>query len=113
MNGGNVVSPRVLYPRFGETVGKVSRVDWLFGLDEEDPWVKTYVVVHRLRTTSRLAVYFLLYSWRANSNVVRYRPRPFGREIDDDTGSLTGPRYFTRLTSFKSYQKGSIRHWSP
>jgi len=44
MNGGNVVSPRALYPQFGETVGKVSGVDWLFGLDETDPWVKTYVI---------------------------------------------------------------------
>jgi len=44
MNGGNIVSPRALYSQFGETVGKVSGVDWLFGLDETDPWVKTYVI---------------------------------------------------------------------
>jgi hypothetical protein len=37
------VLPRALYPRFGETAGKMSGVDWLFGLDETDPWVKTYV----------------------------------------------------------------------
>ena len=48
MNGGTVVSPRALYPQFGEAAGKVSGVDWLFGLDEMDPWVKTYVTIHRL-----------------------------------------------------------------
>ena len=50
MNGGNVVPPRALCLQFGETSGKVSGVDWLFGLDEVDPWVKTYVI-HCPRTT--------------------------------------------------------------
>ena len=54
MNGGNVMSPRTLYPRFGEAAGKVSGVDWLFALDEADPWVKTYVVSHRPSTATRL-----------------------------------------------------------
>ena len=70
MNGGKVISPRALYSQFGETVGKVSGVDWLFGLDESDPWVKTYVLIHSPRTIARLVVYFLPHSWRANSNVV-------------------------------------------
>ena len=71
------MSPRVLYPRFGETAGKASGVDWLFGLDEADPWVKTYVVVHCPRTTICLGGYSLSpYSWRANSNVVRYQLHP-------------------------------------
>ena len=75
MNGGDVISPRVLYPRFGETTGKVSDVDWLFGLDEADPWVKTYVVVYHPLTATHSAVRSpSSYSWRANSNVVRRRP---------------------------------------
>lgn len=37
---------RALRPQFGETAGRVSGVDWLFGLDEADPWVKTYVIAH-------------------------------------------------------------------
>ena len=45
MNGGTVISPRALYPRFGVAVGEVSGVDWLFGLDESDPWVKMRVII--------------------------------------------------------------------
>ena len=75
------MSPRSLYPRFGETVGKVSGVDWLFGLDEADPWVKTYVVIHH--HYSFKCIYSLcLCSWRANSNVVRYQLRPVGKRGD-------------------------------
>ena len=71
MNGGDIVSPRALHLRFGEAVGKVSGVDWLFGLDEADPWVKTCVVVHN---PTHSAVHSLSsYSWRVNSNVVRCR----------------------------------------
>ena len=81
MNGGNVVSPRSLQPRFGETVGRVSGADWLFGLDEADPWVKTYVVIHQ--HYSFKCIYSLcLCSWRANSNVVRYQLRPVGKRGD-------------------------------
>ena len=101
MNGGEVISPRALYQRFGETVGKVSGVDWLFGLDETDPWVKTYVFVHSPRTIAR-SVYLLPHSWRANSNVVRNRLRSPRRKIDN----LTVHRYFMRLTSSTSCQNG-------
>ena len=71
MNGGKMILPRALYPRFSEAVGKVPGVDWLFALDETDPCVKTYVILHNTYTTVRLAVYFLPRSWQANSNVVR------------------------------------------
>ena len=113
MNGGKVILPRALYPRFGETVGKVPGVDWLFALDETDPWVKTYVALHSPYTIIRLAVYFLPHSWQANSNVVRYLLRPSGRKMEDHSGSLTVHRYFTRIMSFKSCRNGSTRHWSP
>ena len=72
MNGGKAIPPRALYPRFGEIVGRVPGVDWLFALDATDPWVKTYVVLHNTYTTVFLAVYSLPHSWQANSNVVRY-----------------------------------------
>ena len=49
-NGGKIIPTRTLHPRFGETVGRVSGVDWLFALDEIDPWVKTYVIFHGLHT---------------------------------------------------------------
>jgi len=71
MNGGDVISPHALYPRFGETVGKVSGVDWLFGLDEADPWVKTCVVIYNPTRSAVHSPYSN--SWRANSNVVRCR----------------------------------------
>ena len=48
------MSSRALYPRSGEMAGKVSDVGWLFGLDEADPWVKTYVVVHHPHVTAYL-----------------------------------------------------------
>jgi len=76
MNGGKVILPRALYPRFGEAVGKVAGVDWLFALEETDPWVKTYVILHNTYATVCLTVYFLPHSWQANSNVVRYPPCP-------------------------------------
>ena len=107
------MSPRSLYPRFKETVGKVSGVDWLFGLDEADPWVKTYVVIYRPRTIIRSGVYSPCpCSWRANSNVVRYQLRPVGKR-GDRSGSLTVHRFFTRLMSSKSYQNGLTKRWSP
>ena len=71
MNGGDTISPRALYPGFGEAVGKVSGVDWLFGLDEADPWVKTYVGVHH---PSFIQLFMFFLSWRANSTVVRHQP---------------------------------------
>ena len=51
------MSSRALYPRFGETAGKVSGVDWLFGLDETDPWVKTYVAVSHSHAAIYLGVH--------------------------------------------------------
>jgi hypothetical protein len=39
------VSPRALHSRFNEAVGEISGVDWLFGLDEADPWVKTQAFI--------------------------------------------------------------------
>lgn len=69
MNGGTVVSPRALHVRFGEAVGKVPGVDWLFGLEESDPWVKTHVIIRP--PIGCLAIHILPFSWRANSNAVR------------------------------------------
>ena len=112
MNGGKVILPRALYSRFGETVRRVPDVDWLFALDETDPWVKTYVVLHNTYTTVCLAVYSFSHSWQANSNVVRYPPPP-RRKMDDRSGSLTILRYFTRLTSSKQCQNRWTRNLSP
>ena len=108
MNGGKVVSHRALCPRFGETVGKVSGVDWLFGLDDVDPWVRTCVVVivHRSFNCSLLS-----HSWRANSNVVRDQLLAVvGKRMNNCPCSLTPDRCSTRLMSFKSSHKGSTRH---
>ncbi|KAF9648626.1 hypothetical protein BDM02DRAFT_3115077 [Thelephora ganbajun] len=87
MNGGKVISPRALYPRFGEAVGKVFGVDWLFGLDETDPWVKT---------------------WRANSNVVFHASYIL---------QVASKRVDQALVPMRNFIIGSagpqIRHFSP
>jgi len=106
MNGGKIISPRVLYPRFGEAVGKVFGVDWLFGLDETDPWVKTYAFFHSPHTIARSVVYFFPHSWRANSNVVRNWLRSPRKKIDNlsDRSQVFHASYVLHVVSKRADQ---------